>query len=106
MFVMTNDGGLLDGSDILSAERVLNQRLFIFDLMAAGVAVTLLNGAEFQDSKVGSSGIWDYLTLTNMFDRYFRSSTNRGLMEKFRISFRQHLWGRSSWPASRWTKRK
>lgn len=61
MFVMANDGGLLDGSEILSAERTLVQRLFIFDLIESGIAVTLLNGAEFRDSKVGSASNWDYI---------------------------------------------
>jgi hypothetical protein len=55
MFVMTNDGGLLDDSDTLSADRVLNQRLFLFNLLAAGIAVTLLQGVEFRDSKVSST---------------------------------------------------
>jgi hypothetical protein len=52
MFVMTNDGGLMDDSDDLSAQRILAQRVFLFDLLASGIAVTLLQGAEFRDSKV------------------------------------------------------
>ena len=55
MFVMTNDGGLLDSSKPFSAERILCQRLFLFDLLAAGIAVTLLQGAEFRDSKASST---------------------------------------------------
>ena len=52
MFVMTNDGGLLNRSKNLSAERILGQRVHLFDLLGAGIAVTLLQGAEFKDSKV------------------------------------------------------
>jgi hypothetical protein len=55
MFVMMNDGGLLRDSENLSAERILGQRLFLFNLLAAGIAVTLLQGTEFQDSKVSST---------------------------------------------------
>lgn len=55
MFVMTNDGGLIDDSDDLSVQRILAQRVFLFDLLASGIAVTLLQGAEFRDSKVNLS---------------------------------------------------
>lgn len=58
MFVMTNDGGLLptDSADTeahsVSAERILVQRMFIFDILTAGIAITIIKGAEFRDSKV------------------------------------------------------
>ncbi|EGO30017.1 hypothetical protein SERLADRAFT_413254 [Serpula lacrymans var. lacrymans S7.9] len=56
MFVMMNDGGLLETKDIdsLAAERILCQRVFLLDLLASGIAVTLLRGAEFRDSRISS----------------------------------------------------
>ena len=53
MFVMTIDGGILDeaSSDSIS-ESVLLQRVFLYSLLAQGVSVTLLRGAEYRDSKV------------------------------------------------------
>ncbi|THH15047.1 hypothetical protein EW146_g5371 [Bondarzewia mesenterica] len=51
MFVMTNDGGVMDSSP-LDAERILVQRTFIFRLLSSGLAVTLLRGSEFRDSKI------------------------------------------------------
>jgi ATP-dependent RNA helicase DDX60 len=54
MFVMLNDGGALENTDLDMARRVLIQRNFIFSLLTSGVAVTLLHGAEFRDSKVCS----------------------------------------------------
>ncbi|KZT04532.1 P-loop containing nucleoside triphosphate hydrolase protein [Laetiporus sulphureus 93-53] len=54
MFIMTNDGGMLDAnSPRLAAERILTQRTFIFDVLAQGVSVSLLHGAEYRDSKAG-----------------------------------------------------
>lgn len=55
MFVMTNDGGLLGHCDDVCAQRILVQRTFLFDLLAAGIAVTMLQGAEFRDSKVSQT---------------------------------------------------
>ena len=58
MFVMTNDGDLLPTSPAdteslnIAAECILVQRMFIFKLLTAGIAVTILKGAEFRDSKV------------------------------------------------------
>lgn len=52
MFVMTNDGGLMDNSDDLAVQRTLAQRIFLFDLLTSGIAITLLHGAEFRDAKV------------------------------------------------------
>jgi ATP-dependent RNA helicase DDX60 len=53
MFVMLNDGGPLENTDLDMATRILIQRNFIFGLLTtSGVAVTLLHGAEFRDSKV------------------------------------------------------
>ncbi|KAF7974023.1 hypothetical protein HWV62_13539 [Athelia sp. TMB] len=52
MFVMLNDGGLQEkGSDALSADRIIHQRMFMFDLLASGIAVATLTGIEFRDSK-------------------------------------------------------
>jgi hypothetical protein len=53
MFVMLNDGGTPKDSDHDMATRILIQRNFIFGLLTSGVAVTLLHGAEFRNSKVG-----------------------------------------------------
>lgn len=52
MFVMANDGGLLENNRDLAAERILVQRIFLFDILSHGIAVALLRGAEFRDSKV------------------------------------------------------
>ena len=52
MFVMLNDGGTHKDTDYDSATRILIQRNLIFGLLTSGVAVTLLHGAEFRDSKV------------------------------------------------------
>ena len=54
MFVMLNDGGTLAENDHDMATRVLIQRNFIFSLLTSGIAVTMLHGAEFRDSKVRS----------------------------------------------------
>jgi ATP-dependent RNA helicase DDX60 len=53
MFVMLNDGGTRKDTNYDMAIRILIQRIFVFDLLTSGVAVTLLHGAEFRDSKVG-----------------------------------------------------
>src|SRR5712671_1780177 len=53
MFVMLNDGGTPKDDDYDMATRVLIQRGFIFGLLTSGIAVTLLHGAEFRNSKVG-----------------------------------------------------
>ncbi|KAI9465203.1 P-loop containing nucleoside triphosphate hydrolase protein [Lactarius psammicola] len=54
MFVMLNDGGTPAEDDHDMAARVLIQRNFIFCLLTSGIAVTLLQGAEFRDSKIFS----------------------------------------------------
>ncbi|KAG0695373.1 hypothetical protein DFH29DRAFT_984966 [Suillus ampliporus] len=53
MFVMINDGGTLkEGVDgLFAAHRMLTQRLFIFDLLASGLALAPLQGADFKDTK-------------------------------------------------------
>ena len=53
MFVMLNDGGMPENTDYDMATRALIQRHFIFNLLTSGIAVTLLHGAEFRDSRVG-----------------------------------------------------
>jgi len=53
MFVMLNDGGMPENTNYDMATRILIQRSFVFGLLTSGVAVTLLHGAEFRDSKVG-----------------------------------------------------
>ncbi|KZP15484.1 P-loop containing nucleoside triphosphate hydrolase protein [Athelia psychrophila] len=53
MFVMLNDGGLQEqNSDMLSANRILGQRIFMFKLLAFGIAVATFAGVQFRDSKI------------------------------------------------------
>jgi hypothetical protein len=54
MFVLLNDGGMPEDIDHDIATRILIQRGFVFGLLTSGIAVALLHGAEFRDSKVGS----------------------------------------------------
>ncbi|KAJ7157241.1 hypothetical protein C8R46DRAFT_1004148 [Mycena filopes] len=51
MFVMVNDGHVSDAGRF-DDERALLQRFFLFQLVGAGMAIALLNGAEFRDSKI------------------------------------------------------
>ncbi|EIW61285.1 P-loop containing nucleoside triphosphate hydrolase protein [Trametes versicolor FP-101664 SS1] len=53
MFVMTNDGGVVEGAaSTAHTERILLQRVFIYTLLAQGISITLLKGAEYRDSKI------------------------------------------------------
>jgi ATP-dependent RNA helicase DDX60 len=52
MFVMLNDGGMLENANLDMASRILIQRNVIFSLLSSGVAIALLHGAESRDSKV------------------------------------------------------
>ncbi|KAG1823796.1 uncharacterized protein BJ212DRAFT_703338 [Suillus subaureus] len=54
MFVMVNDGGILkeDVGRQFAAHQILVQRLFIFDLLASGLAMAPLQGADFKDTKI------------------------------------------------------
>lgn len=52
MFIMTDDGGPVDTDTEFRASSALMQRIFIFDILTSGIAVALLLGAEFRDSKV------------------------------------------------------
>ncbi|KAJ7238504.1 hypothetical protein B0H12DRAFT_92205 [Mycena haematopus] len=51
MFVLVNDGGVVS-KDRFHNERALLQRLFLFQLINGGMAIGLLNDAEFHDSKI------------------------------------------------------
>lgn len=51
MFVLANDGGIADGGGF-HVQRTLLQRVSLFNLVTGGMAIALLNGAEFRDSKV------------------------------------------------------
>ncbi|KAJ7045103.1 hypothetical protein C8F04DRAFT_1343667 [Mycena alexandri] len=53
MFVMVNDGHVSDTCGFHD-ERALLQRSFLFQLVSGGMAIALLNGAEFRDSKIMS----------------------------------------------------
>ncbi|KIL59375.1 hypothetical protein M378DRAFT_14820 [Amanita muscaria Koide BX008] len=53
MFVMGHDGGTYS-RDVqeFSAARILNKRLFLFQLLASGVSFARLNAAEYRESKI------------------------------------------------------
>jgi hypothetical protein len=91
MFVMLNDGGTPKGTDYDMAARILIQRDFMFGLLTSGVAVTLLHGAEFRDSKVGRLRI--IMTGIHMDEAKIFSFV---LEERFALETRQ------SFPASLW----
>ncbi|KAG9309998.1 hypothetical protein JVU11DRAFT_10032 [Chiua virens] len=60
MFALVNDGGTDGGSeDHFSAHRLLCHRVFLCDLLTSGLALALLAGAEFRDSKV-LSFVYEY----------------------------------------------
>ena len=59
MFVLANDGGFADEPEKMekySCARVLNRRLFLFNLLARGISFARLNGAEYRELKVGVTG--------------------------------------------------
>lgn len=56
MFALVNDGSSDDNSiDDFAAQRLLCHRAFLYDLLTSGLALALLAGAEFRDSKVNIS---------------------------------------------------
>jgi hypothetical protein len=91
MFVMLNDGGTPKDTDYDMAIRILIQREFIFGLLTSGVAVTLLRGAEFRNSKVG---------LVTYHDRQIYM--NEAQIFSFVLEERFVLETRESFPASLW----
>lgn len=53
MFALVNDGGTdQELIDPFAAQRLLCHRVFLCDLLMSGLALALLAGAEFRDSKV------------------------------------------------------
>ncbi|KAJ7605051.1 hypothetical protein DFH06DRAFT_1275646 [Mycena polygramma] len=52
MFVLIHDGGVESVRGRLQNERALLQRIFLYQLLNGGMAVALLNGVEFRDSKI------------------------------------------------------
>ncbi len=75
MFVMFNDGGVLEKEPRpYTPERLLLQRLPMFQLITQGLPLALLRGAEFRDSKVSlyhiSSNAVLVLTPLLSFSRY------------------------------------
>ena len=53
MFALVDDGGSDKGSiDPFAVQRLLCHRAFLCDLLTSGLALALLAGAEFRDSKV------------------------------------------------------
>lgn len=70
MFILTNDGGLVSPSSQdqeNDAARILVQRHFLFENMKSGIAVVLLQSADFKDGKVrrNSSAIFGLPILTH-----------------------------------------
>ena len=58
MFILANDGGAPEPELPMSANRVLSQRKFVYDVLRGTIAIALLKGTTYADSKVG-----DYLIL-------------------------------------------
>ncbi|KAF8505147.1 hypothetical protein JB92DRAFT_2966409 [Gautieria morchelliformis] len=54
MFIMTDDGGSAQAGERLQAETALNQRLFVYEILTSGIAVALMRGAVFKDTKIFS----------------------------------------------------
>lgn len=80
MFIMANDGGKPEDSDEFALRRILCQRVFFFELLSRGVAVTLFKGAEYRDSKVRSHFFWVRTRcLRTLLDLVFRSRTKSKL---------------------------
>lgn len=53
MFALVDDGGTdQDSVDPFAPQRLLFHRVFLCDLLTSGLALALLSGAEFRDSKV------------------------------------------------------
>lgn len=53
MFALVNDGGTdQELIDPFAIQRLLCHRVFLCDLLTSGLALALLAGAEFRDSKV------------------------------------------------------
>ncbi|KAF5334374.1 hypothetical protein D9611_013536 [Ephemerocybe angulata] len=52
MFILMNDGDFPDFQNPMSAHRVLAQRKFVSDLLGGSIAMALLKGAEYADSKI------------------------------------------------------
>ncbi|KAI0750894.1 P-loop containing nucleoside triphosphate hydrolase protein [Daedaleopsis nitida] len=74
MFVMTGDGGIVSASSSKSAaERVLLQRVFIYSLLSQGTSVTLLQGAQYRDSKI----------LSFVYEQRLDSDPRRGFQDEF-----------------------
>jgi hypothetical protein len=54
MFILANDGGAPEFGLPMSASRVLSQRKFIYDVLRGTIAIALLKGTAYADSKVGN----------------------------------------------------
>ncbi|OJT09311.1 hypothetical protein TRAPUB_14238 [Trametes pubescens] len=55
MVIMTNDGGIVEGATTTAhVEWILLQHVFIYTVLAQGVSVTLVKGAQYRDSKIMS----------------------------------------------------
>lgn len=77
MFILTHDGGLVSKASATSyqVERILVQRTFLFSAMSQGVAVVLLNQADFKDDKVRAVRGTNSLKLTAEINRSSHTST-------------------------------
>lgn len=77
---MANDGGKPEDGDEFTLRRILRQRVFFFELLSRGMAVTLFKGAEYRDSKVCFHCFWvRTLCLRIQLDIVFRSRTKSKL---------------------------
>ncbi|KAF8511366.1 hypothetical protein JB92DRAFT_2934736 [Gautieria morchelliformis] len=54
MFIMTDDGGSARAGERLQAKTALNQRMFVYETLTSGIAVALMRGAVFKDTKMFS----------------------------------------------------
>ena len=95
MFVMTGDGGSRKVKG-LGVARTLIQRLFLFDLLHRGMAVTYLHTCEFRDSKVDfSTGL--FFTQTSIDNLLLQSQISSHVYEQ-RLDleavklFPEHFW--------------
>jgi hypothetical protein len=74
---MTDDGGYAQAGVPLQAEIALNHRMFVYETLASGIAVALMRGVVFKDTKVSLPDFFWPDNLHLAF-RYFRSYMSNG----------------------------
>jgi hypothetical protein len=75
---MTDDGGYAQAGVPLQAEIALNHRVFVYETLASGIAVALMRGAVFKDTKVSPSPVFFWPANIHLSFRYFRSYMSKG----------------------------